>query len=345
MRKKVFLISGGTGGHLFPAIALSEKEKKFDYFFLIDERTEKFIKKHKLKYFKITSSKIKFNLLLPINLIKIFFGFLQSIFIFLRWKPNLVIGFGGYTSIPSILAAKFLSIKIIIHEQNAIMGKTNRILSNLTNNVAITFPNTKYANSSAFLTGIPVRKKKKLSKKKTNTRRLFIMGGSQGAAFFSYFIPKLISNFSEETKRKIIIVQQIRNEDKEETIGIYKKMKIKFILKDFFDDIYNQLNKADLVISRCGASSLAEIELHKKFSVLFPLKSSMNNHQYHNAIEFKKKNHCFIIDENKINIVQISKKIEKFIFNNKKTHKSNNSVKFTQKLSLSDLINKVLKNV
>ena len=61
MRKKVFLISGGTGGHLFPAIALSEKEKKFDYFFLIDERTEKFIKKHKLKYFKITSSKIKFK--------------------------------------------------------------------------------------------------------------------------------------------------------------------------------------------------------------------------------------------------------------------------------------------
>ena len=161
MRSKVFLIAGGSGGHLFPAISLSESNKIFDYYFLIDDRIEKIIKKKKLKYFKIFSSSLKFSPLLPINLAKIILGFLQSLLIFIKHKPLLVVGFGGYTSIPSILAAKILKIKIIIHEQNAVMGKTNRFLSYLTKNIALTFKNTKYAKNCSVHTGIPVRKKKK----------------------------------------------------------------------------------------------------------------------------------------------------------------------------------------
>ena len=161
MRSKVFLIAGGSGGHLFPAISLTEADKTFDYYFLIDDRIEKIIKKKKLKYFKIFSSSLKINLFLPIKLTKIIWGFLQSIFIFMKYKPNVVVGFGGYTSIPSILAAKILNIKIIIHEQNAVMGKTNRLLSHLTKNIALTFKNTKYAKHYSIHTGIPIRKKKK----------------------------------------------------------------------------------------------------------------------------------------------------------------------------------------
>merc|ERR1711991_64008 len=153
-------------GHLFPAIALAQNDEDFEYFFLLDKRTEQIAKKKKLKYFKILSSPIKLNFSLPSSLLKIFIGFVESILVLLKHKPDLVIGFGGYTSIPSILAARILKIEIIIHEQNAIMGRTNRLLSYLTNNIALTFQNTIYAKKSAIYTGIPIRKKRKYKAKK-----------------------------------------------------------------------------------------------------------------------------------------------------------------------------------
>ena len=340
MRSKVFLIAGGSGGHLFPAISLTETDKTFDYYFFIDHRIEKIVRKKKLKYFKIFSSSLKINPLLPIMLAKIILGFLQSLFIFIKHKPNIVVGFGGYTSIPSILAAKILKIKILIHEQNAVMGKTNRILSYLTKNIALTFKNTKYAKDCSVHTGIPVRAKKK-AYSKSKLKRIFVVGGSQGAKIFSKLVPKLIENLSSRSKKKLIVVQQVRKEDTELLINSYKEMKIKSIIDNFFDDIYVQFNKADLIISRCGSSTLAEIELHNKFSVLFPLPSSTNNHQYYNAVEFKKNNQCLICDERRLNLKKISMEVEKIVFK-KKLHKIELSKKLNRKLSLLNFIKKII---
>ena len=341
MQNKVFLIAGGSGGHLFPAISLTETDKTFDYYFLIDDRIEQIIKKKKLKYFKIFSSSLKINPLLPIKLAKIIFGFLQSVLLFIKHKPHIVVGFGGYTSIPSILAAKILKIKIIIHEQNAVMGKTNRLLSYFTKNIALTFKNTKYAKNCSIHTGIPVRQKKKRAYSKSKLKRIFVVGGSQGARVFSKLVPKLIENFSSRSKKQLIVVQQVRKEDMELTIKSYKKMKIKSIIQNFFDDIYDQLDKADLIISRCGSSTLAEIELYNKFSVLIPLPSATNNHQYSNAIEFKKNNQCIICDERKFNFKKISKEIEKIVFR-EKMHKIEASKKLNSELSLLNFIKKII---
>ena len=341
MRNKVFLIAGGSGGHLFPAISLTETDKTLDYYFVIDDRIEKIIKKRKLKYFKIFSSSLKIDPLLPIKLTKIIFGLFQSILLFLKHKPHIVVGFGGYTSIPSILAAKILKIKIIIHEQNAVMGKTNRLLSYLTKNVALTFKTTKYAKNYSMHTGIPVRHKKKISHRKSKLKRIFVVGGSQGAKIFSKLVPKLIENLSCSAKKKLIVVQQVRKEDIKLTTKTYKEMKIKSIIKNFFDDIYLQLDKADLIISRCGSSTLAEIELYNKFSVLFPLPSAKDNHQYSNAVEFKKNNQCLICDEKKSNLKNVSKEIEKIVFK-KKLHKIESSQKLNHKLSLLNFIKKII---
>ena len=125
------------------------------------------------------------------------------------------------------------------------------------------------------------------------------------------------------------------------TINSYKEMKIKSIIDNFFDDIYDQLNKADLIISRCGSSTLAEIELYNKFSVLFPLPSSTNNHQYYNAVEFKKNNQCIICDERELNLKKISMEIEKIVFK-KKLHKIESSKKLNRKLSLLNFIKKII---
>jgi UDP-N-acetylglucosamine--N-acetylmuramyl-(pentapeptide) pyrophosphoryl-undecaprenol N-acetylglucosamine transferase len=342
MRKKIFLIAGGTGGHIFPAIALTEVNKNFNYFFLLDKRTEKIIKGRNLNYFKIISSKININFFLPINILKILIGFLQSILIFKKYKPDLVIGFGGYTSIPSIFAARALNIKIIIHEQNAIMGRTNRILSGLTKNIAVTYKNTKYADKTSIYTGIPVRLKKSYKRSRSKKIRLLIVGGSQGAHIFSNLIPKIISQLNKTTKKKIALVQQVRKEDKVYLYKKYKKMKINFKLNEFFDDIYLEYSQCDLIFSRCGASTLSEIELFKKFSVLFPLPSAMNNHQYFNAVEFSKNNNCIIVNEREINLPNLSKKIEKHILLNKNSYKLEENNKTQKESSFANLVKKIL---
>ncbi len=342
MRKRIFLSAGGTGGHVFPAISLIEEDKNHEYFFLADNRTENILKKHKLRYFKIESSRIKLNILFPFYLLKILIGIIQSIFIFLNYKPDLIIGFGGYTSIPSIIAAKFLKIKIIIHEQNAVMGRANRILSHLTRNIALTFENTKYAKKYSLHTGIPIRKNKLRKKKEGLLKSIFIVGGSQGAQSFSSLLPKIISNFNKKNKQKLFIVQQTRKGNKKELQHIYGQMKISCKIQEFFDNIYEQYNNADVIISRCGASTLAEIQAFEKFVILIPLPSSINNHQYLNAIEFKKKNKCIILDEAKMESTTEAKKIEKYIFLKKNSYKLKKKTMTNVNLSLSELINKIL---
>ena len=121
--------------------------------------------------------------------------------------------------------------------------------------------------------------------------------------------------------------------------------KIKEIYIDegqFFDDIYREYETANIIISRCGASTLAEINLFKKFSVLFPLPSAMNNHQYLNAIEFRKSNDCIVVNENNIDLKYIKNKIEKRIFLNEKSYKLKTNKQDKIKLSLSNLIEKIL---
>jgi len=137
MNKKVFLVAGGTGGHLFPALALAQSLKLIDFIFLVDKRTEKFLKNKKFKYYVIPASHIHKNIILMLfNSLKIIHGILRSMILILIKKPDLVVGFGGYTSIPCLLAAKLLGKKILIHEQNSVMGKTNRVLSKISDKVA-----------------------------------------------------------------------------------------------------------------------------------------------------------------------------------------------------------------
>ena len=338
---KVFLVAGGSGGHLFPALSVFEQLKDYDTLILTDKRTEKYLKKLDIKYKKIFTARLKINIFLIFNLLKLFLSILDNIGIILKRKPDIIIGFGGYTSIPTIIAAKILNKKIIIHEQNAVMGKTNRILSKLADIVAITFPRTKFAPKNAIYTGIPLRKKKKISNLKTNKKRIFIVGGSQGAKIFSEIIPELLKNFDKSLLKKLIIVQQARDDDLEQIKKKYKSLKVEHEIEEFFYNIYEQYYNADLIICRCGASTLAEIEIFSKPCLLFPLPSSMNNHQYYNAKEFKKNNTCFILDENNLSVKSLSQKVENLIFLGKKKKKLYSIESNIQKISFTDLMKRV----
>ncbi len=298
--KNIFLVAGGTGGHLFPAVAVAQRDKTKNFIFVVDKRVEKILKKYKVKNFVVSSSKFNKNIFrLILGVFKILYGTFQSVLLIKKYRPKLVVGFGGYTSIPTILAAKIFNIQTLIHEQNAVMGKTNRLLSKISNKTAISFNSTKYAKKDAIFTGVPIRvfKKKKIKKDK---KRVLVLGGSQGAKIFSQIIPKVLIGIKQEYLKNLMIVQQTRKEDKTILESTYNKLNVKCTVKEFFDDVQNEIYNSDIVIARCGASTLAEIEYCKKFSLLFPLPSAMDNHQFENAKQFKKKNDCQIYNQNNI---------------------------------------------
>ena len=298
--KNIFLVAGGTGGHLFPAVAVAQRDKTKNFIFVVDTRVEKILKKYKVKNFVVSSSKFNKNIFrLILGVFKISYGTFQSVLLIKKYRPKLVVGFGGYTSIPTILAAKIFNIQTLIHEQNAVMGKTNRLLSKISNKTAISFNSTKYAKKDAIFTGVPIRvfKKKKIKKDK---KRVLVLGGSQGAKIFSQIIPKVLIGIKQEYLKNLMIVQQTRKEDKTILESTYNKLNVKCTVKEFFDDVQNEIYNSDIVIARCGASTLAEIEYCKKFSLLFPLPTAMDDHQLENAKQFKKKNDCQIYNQNNI---------------------------------------------
>ncbi|MFL2675363.1 MAG: UDP-N-acetylglucosamine--N-acetylmuramyl-(pentapeptide) pyrophosphoryl-undecaprenol N-acetylglucosamine transferase [Alphaproteobacteria bacterium] len=298
--KNIFLVAGGTGGHLFPAVAVAQRDKTKNFIFVVDTRVEKILKKYKVKNFVVSSSKFNKNIFrLILAVFKILYGTFQSVLLLKKYRPKLVVGFGGYTSIPTILAAKIFNIQTLIHEQNAVMGKTNRLLSKISNKTAISFNSTKYAKKDAIFTGVPIRvfKKKKIKKDK---KRVLVLGGSQGAKIFSQIIPKVLIGIKQEYLKNLMIVQQTRKEDKTILESTYNKLNVKCTVKEFFDDVQNEIYNSDIVIARCGASTLAEIEYCKKFSLLFPLPTAMDDHQLENAKQFKKKNDCQIYNQNNI---------------------------------------------
>ena len=178
------MVAGGSGGHLFPALSVIEELTDYDTLLITDKRTEKYLKNLDIKYRKIITARIQINIFLIFNLIKLLISLLDNIFIILTKRPDIVIGFGGYTSIPTLLAAKILRKRIIIHEQNAVMGKTNRLLSKISDLVTITFPNTKFTPNSSIFTGLPLRKKGILKKLKTKKKEYLLLVGVRVQKFF-----------------------------------------------------------------------------------------------------------------------------------------------------------------
>ncbi|MDC3091539.1 undecaprenyldiphospho-muramoylpentapeptide beta-N-acetylglucosaminyltransferase [Rickettsiales bacterium] len=319
---KIILVSGGTGGHVFPAIALSEEMKRLsiDHDIITDIRCKNIFKTKKLPYKVVNSSSVSKNFFLtPIYFIKIFFGLVESVIFFIKKKPSLVIGFGGYTSFPSILAARLLKIPIILHEQNAIMGRANKFLSRFSDFVALTFRKTIHAPKKSVHTGIPIRREffseKKISK--NSKLRILVLGGSQGATIFSKILPEIITMLNKRDLKKFSLIQQARKADIDKLCKLYVKNNFDFTVKDFFTNITEEMSNADIIISRCGASTLAEINACSKFSILFPLLSAKDNHQYENAKQFSKENQCMIIKENELVPAHISKVISKYISNKK----------------------------
>ena len=332
-KKLIFLVTGGSGGHFFPALSIKERyENDYEFLFLIDKRVSKIIDKNTINYVEILPPRYSTSTLLFIkNLLKITYSCIKIFSLYQKKRPKVVIGFGGYTTIFPVIIARLMRIKVIIHEQNAILGKANRLLKFFSNKVAVSFKKTKFSSKNAVFTGMPTRCKKNYSNKKINKFVILVLGGSQGAKFFSELLPSTLSYFTRKEINRIYLIQQCRHEDK---IFLEKKLfnlGVNHETANFFTDIHEKILISDLIISRCGSSTLAEISLYNKSSFLFPLSSAVDNHQYLNAVEFKKTNNCIIFEEKELDYSIFSTKIKKRIFyksDQTKIVKTDNTTKF-----------------
>ena len=311
--KNVLLVTGGTGGHVIPAENLANYliNKKINCNIIIDKRGYKYLKNFKGKIHIINSSNLNGNFFIKFyGSIALLFGFIQSFIKILFIKPKVVISFGSYVSFFPLLSCMILKniykIDIFIHEQNSVMGKTNSFFLNYVNKIFLNFDITskihiKY-HKKIFVVGSPEKNlqyyEKKNIKNSDKIFTIFIFGGSQGSEYVTNFAIKIIKIIDEEKIVNAKFIIQCPAYMKKNTIKNLKNVTSKVIIKDYYDDIHEILKITSLAISRSGAGSIRDLINYSIPSVLIPLPTSKDNHQFHNALIMTEHNGAIIINQN-----------------------------------------------
>ena len=301
------LIAGGTGGHIYPAISILYEIKKINkVIFITDKRGYHYILNDKELVNQSNFKTLIIDAVSPfkkglINKIKFLYFFISSfiklIYFYFKHKPNTQIGFGGYTTIlPCLIGKFFFKIEYFIHEQNAIMGRANKILEPFASKIFIPFDKImplKNLNKRIF-SGTPIRKEiKSIKIKERDNKKLNILvfGGSLGSEFFSVSLVNSFINLDPKVKQKVYIFHQVINLKIKKVKQLYRINNVMSEVKSFFPNIEKYYKKTDLIICRAGGSTIAEILYLKIPCIIIPLKNSMDNHQAIN---------CKIINDNKL---------------------------------------------
>tara|TARA_B100001123_G_C15269287_1_gene1009665 strand:+ start:120 stop:1208 length:1089 start_codon:yes stop_codon:yes gene_type:complete len=330
MNKKIIFSSGGTGGHIFPTINLMEyfSNKGYEVILVTDNKGNNFLKNYpKFKSYIITTdTPMKKNIVKQFfSLVKISYSILESIFILKKEKPNLIIGFGGYVSFPISFASKFFNFPLIVYENNLILGRANKYLLSTVKKlfVATAIPENlpeKYKSKVEKVGPILNKNIANYSYKKKSKNEIFsilVMGGSQGAEVFGKIVPSTIKMIKDKGFN-LEIHQQCLENQKNSIEKFYEKNKIKNNVFVFESNILNLILSADLAISRCGASTTAELVHTCTPFIAVPYPYSLDNHQYLNAKYYEDKNYCWLLEENNFSSINLFNLIVKIINDKKK---------------------------
>jgi len=293
------LAAGGTGGHLFPAQALAEEliRRGFTIHLMTDERVRDYGKSFPAAETHVVPSatlSLSKPWLVPGRALRLFGGYRTARAILKRVKPLAVIGFGGYPSFPPIIAAARLGIPSCVHDQNAVMGRANRVLARFADAVASSFPTLQGLPPSAekklTFTGNPVRdialREQGAAYPGFERFNLLVFGGSQGAQFFGEFMPKVFAAMSAEERAGIRLTQQVRAENMDAVSSAYVALGLDAELQPFFMDMPRRIAAAHLVVCRSGASTIAELGVIGRPAVMVPLPHALDNDQLRNAESF-----------------------------------------------------------
>ena len=317
MTKKIFISTGGSGGHVIPAITIYDHLKKnFKILICTDNRGLKYLENENCKPIIIDTPRLDNFFLIPYSLIKVFILTIKSIIFLKKEKVSTLISTGGYMSLPLCLAAKVLSIKIFLVEPNMVLGRANKFFLNFSKKLLcysknlINFPN-KFEQKKIIIKPL-IRKKyyeKNDNKDNNSLFTVIIIGGSQGANIFDTLLHEILLNCSKI--RSLKIIHQTSQKNLPLLRKFYKENKIESEVFTFDQNLNELLKKSDLCITRAGASSLAEISLLSVPFIAIPLPSSKDNHQYENAKYYNDKDCCWIFDQNNFQI----KKFEELLLN------------------------------
>ena len=297
MSKRVVIAGGGTGGHLYPGIALARALMRRDMDIEISfVGTQKGIEAKVLPLEGFALKTIlsagllgKKKIARWVSWFKLPIGTAQSMCFLIRKRPGLVVGVGGYASGPLVLSAWILRIPILIHEQNSIPGMTNKWLGKIADKIAVSFKESSRAfpKEKVEVTGNMIREefcqpKAENLEKIEGPFRVLVLGGSQGAHSINMAMVEALESLSEK-KGDLHITHQTGEVDYETVSKKYKESKFSCDIRPFIDDMADQYKKASLVICRAGATTLAEVTACGKMSVLVPFPHAAHNHQEKNA--------------------------------------------------------------
>ena len=354
---KVIITAGGTGGHIYPAISIMNKIKaiepnsEFIYIGTHNRMEKDIVPALGINYIGLEIYGLTKNIRLNIkNIFLIKKAYDKCIKVMKEFKPDVVIGVGGYVTFPVIIAAHKLNIKTFIHEQNSIPGKSNKILEKFVDAIGVSFKDSKeyFKNKDkVHFTGNPCSENAitidKISKTKYGVKRssklVLIVSGSLG----SEVINKKMIDFLHEVKDKEYEVIYITGKSYYEEFNKNKFSKNVHVLP-YVENMCGLLKDVDVVISRAGASSLSEIIALNIPSIIIPSPYVANNHQYYNALSLKNEKACIMIEEKELNKDLLLKSIDDCLDEKNRNHLKKNMAKLAIKDS-STKIYKILKNL
>lgn len=296
--KLVVVAAGGTGGHMFPAEALARElgARGWRVVLATDTRGAAYAEGFPAEE-RLALDAATFKMGDPIGMtrggLKILQGVGAARAAFRRLKPDVVVGFGGYPSLPAVLAAPVVRAPTVIHEQNAVLGRVNRFLGPRASAVACAFPTLQKASAKVkakvVVVGNPVRPDIRALADRpypdpgAGHVRILVTGGSQGARLLSEAVPAAVAQLPEDTRYRLHVTQQTRPEAMEDARRVYANALVDCEIAPFFRDIAGRLAASHLVIGRAGASTVCELAVVGLPSVLAPLGIAMDDHQTFNA--------------------------------------------------------------
>ncbi len=313
-RKPLLVIAaGGTGGHMFPAQALAEEMLKRGWRVKLstDARGDRYsgnfpdaVIREVVSSATPSRGGVFAKLLMPFLIAK---GIVSALINMRHDRPDVVIGFGGYPALPAMSAAWAFGVPRMIHEQNGVLGRVNAVFASRVNVVACSvWPTELPPNTNAVHTGNPVRGAvldqagAEYFAPSQGPMDLLVIGGSQGARILSDMVPTAVAMLPEDIREVLSVSHQAREEDVERVTRAYADAGVETVVKTFFNDVPERMAAAQLVISRAGASSIADLTIIGRPSILIPLAIAVRDEQSINAKGLVSAGGAFVIKENEL---------------------------------------------
>lgn len=350
---RIIIAGGGTGGHVFPAISIAQEiseRSREDQILFVGTKTgmeNELVLKNGYRIEHISSRGFVGRGLFK-TVIAFFYAFkgvLDSISIINKYKPDVVLGVGGYVSGPFLLAASLLRVPTAICEQNTVPGVTNRVLGKIVNQIFASYDSSMqyFPSKKVLITGNPIRKgiiDASTKSKGSDSLAVLVFGGSQGAYSLNRFLPEAFSRVKQES---ISITHQTGQKDHEFVKQLYSDNRVEAEVLAFIDDMAGAYCEADLVIGRAGAGTIAEITALGKPSILVPFPYAAHDHQLENAKVLQDQGAAELIEDKDATPEKLALTLTELLNRDKLNYMSNNARKLGRPEAAKEIVDELYK--